>query len=191
MEGARTALLARLFDAFDEGDIETLVEHYHPDAELWLTELYTPPGTAFHGREGLRTLLEQALPQAGVVRLEPEGLHEYEDSVLVDLVVRLDVGERRAAVLYTFDGDLIKRVAEFGSREDAIAAATKRGVLTPREREVFQLLARGRTGPEIADELVLSIDTVRTHVRNAVARMGAQTRVQAIAMALELEEISL
>jgi PAS domain S-box-containing protein len=55
--------------------------------------------------------------------------------------------------------------------------------LTPREREITQLLALGFTGSEIADHLVLSQETVRTHVRNAMRRAGARTRAQLVAMA--------
>jgi len=63
--------------------------------------------------------------------------------------------------------------------------------LTPREREIFRLLALGYNAPEIAQQLVLSPATVRTHVQNGVARLGAKTRVQAIALALTRGDISL
>jgi DNA-binding CsgD family transcriptional regulator len=62
-------------------------------------------------------------------------------------------------------------------------------MLTPREREVFQLLARGRTAPEIAAELFISPATVRTHVQNGVGRLGAKTRVEAISIAMKNGEI--
>jgi DNA-binding NarL/FixJ family response regulator len=54
--------------------------------------------------------------------------------------------------------------------------------LTPRERQVVELLALGHTGPEIAAELVLSHDTVRTHVRNAMEKAGARTRAHLVAI---------
>jgi DNA-binding NarL/FixJ family response regulator len=54
--------------------------------------------------------------------------------------------------------------------------------LSPREREVLELLADGYQGPEIAEQLFLSLETVRTHIRNAVGKLGARTRVQAAAM---------
>jgi DNA-binding NarL/FixJ family response regulator len=62
--------------------------------------------------------------------------------------------------------------------------------LTPREREIFQLLAMGYNAPEIAERLVLSVATVRTHVRNGIERLGAKTRIQAIALALTHGEIA-
>ena len=187
----RVDLLSRLFDAFNARDVETIAAHYHPAAELWLTEMYTPPGTVYHGREGLRTLLREVLPQLGNVTLEVNRLLEFEDAVLANVVADIDGDRREAVLLYTFDGDLIKRLEEFPYEEDAIAAATEPHVLTPREREVFQLLARGFSGAAIAEELVLSPETVRTHVQNGTARLQAKTRVQAVAIALDRGEISL
>ena len=56
--------------------------------------------------------------------------------------------------------------------------------LTPREREIVQLLTLGMSGPEIAEELFVSHETVRTHVRNAMEKTGARTRAQLVAQAL-------
>jgi PAS domain S-box-containing protein len=61
--------------------------------------------------------------------------------------------------------------------------------LSPREREVLGLLARGLTGEQIAERLVLSPETVRTHIRNAREKLGASTRVEAVTMALIAREI--
>jgi PAS domain S-box-containing protein len=66
-----------------------------------------------------------------------------------------------------------------------------RGGPTPREREVLALLAAGATDEQIAEMLELSPATVQTHVRNAKAKLGARTRAQAVAMALQHEMISL
>jgi PAS domain S-box-containing protein len=63
--------------------------------------------------------------------------------------------------------------------------------LSPREREVLALLARGLTGEQIAERLVLSPETVRTHIRNAREKLGASTRVEAVTMALLGREIQL
>lgn len=54
--------------------------------------------------------------------------------------------------------------------------------LSPREHEVLTLLAEGLNGQAIAKRLFLSPETVRTHVRNATAKLGARTRVQAVAI---------
>ena len=62
--------------------------------------------------------------------------------------------------------------------------------LTAREREILGLLATGLSGADIAAQLVLSPETVRTHVRNAMAKLGASTRSQAVALALQRHEIA-
>jgi PAS domain S-box-containing protein len=57
--------------------------------------------------------------------------------------------------------------------------------LTPREREVLTLIARGLTSEQIAERLVVSGETVRTHARNALAALSARTRAHAVAIALQ------
>ena len=56
--------------------------------------------------------------------------------------------------------------------------------LSAREREVLALIALGLETPEIAKELYISEHTVRTHVRNAMGRLGARTRAHLVAIAL-------
>jgi DNA-binding NarL/FixJ family response regulator len=58
------------------------------------------------------------------------------------------------------------------------------GVLTPRERQVLELLAQGKSNREIAAQLFVSVETVRTHVRNAMRKLEADTRTQAVALAI-------
>lgn len=62
------------------------------------------------------------------------------------------------------------------------AGSGRLSALSPREREILQLLSEGLTGQAIAERLFLSPETVRTHVRNATGKLGAKTRVQAVAM---------
>ena len=56
--------------------------------------------------------------------------------------------------------------------------------LTQREREVLRLLADGHSNEEIGKRLFISPETVRTHVRKAMEKLDADTRTQAVAMAL-------
>ena len=55
--------------------------------------------------------------------------------------------------------------------------------LTPRQNEVLHLLARGRSTEQIADELHLSTDTVRNHVRRMLRALDAHSRIEALAIA--------
>jgi DNA-binding NarL/FixJ family response regulator len=56
---------------------------------------------------------------------------------------------------------------------------------------MLTLLARGFTGREIAEQLYLSPETVRVHVRNARHSLGARTRTHAVALALDAGEITM
>jgi DNA-binding NarL/FixJ family response regulator len=57
--------------------------------------------------------------------------------------------------------------------------------LTPREREVLELLARGRSNPEICSELVISEATTKTHVARILQKLDIRDRVQAVIYAYE------
>jgi DNA-binding NarL/FixJ family response regulator len=62
-------------------------------------------------------------------------------------------------------------------------------LLSRREAEILELLSTGLTGEEIAARLVLSPETVRTHVRNAMAKLRARTRTEAVVKAIDRAEI--
>ncbi len=64
------------------------------------------------------------------------------------------------------------------------AATEKMSKLTQRERDVLRLLADGLSNEEIGKVLFISHETVRTHVRKAMAKLDADTRTQAVATAL-------
>ena len=57
--------------------------------------------------------------------------------------------------------------------------------LTPREREVLALIARGLSNQQIADELTLSRDTVRNHVASVLSKLGVNSKLQAAAVAVQ------
>jgi LuxR family maltose regulon positive regulatory protein len=60
------------------------------------------------------------------------------------------------------------------------------GPLTPRELEVMRLICKGYSNPEIARELVVTINTIKKHTSNIYSKMGVRSRTQAIARAHEL-----
>ncbi len=65
-----------------------------------------------------------------------------------------------------------------------VVTAQQFKALTPRERSVIRLLADGQGSDAIGSALSISPDTVRTHVRHAMRKLGVETRTQAVAEAL-------
>jgi DNA-binding NarL/FixJ family response regulator len=68
--------------------------------------------------------------------------------------------------------------------DPAVPPSGSRGKLTRRQREILQLLADGGSTVAAARELGLSEETVKTHTKNVLARLGARNRTHAVAIAL-------
>ena len=67
-----------------------------------------------------------------------------------------------------------------------VAVVRDRYGLTPREREVLELLAEGRTNKQIAETLFISESTAGVHVSNILGKLGAANRVEAAAIAYRM-----
>lgn len=85
---------------------------------------------------------------------------------------------------------VVLAASESGRPTDRGSGRRHSGKLTRREQESLRLVARGMTTTVAAEHLGISPETVRTHVRNAMNKLGARTRAQAIAVALRDGEIS-
>ncbi len=97
--------------------------------------------------------------------------------VEVEFAARLErIGARRMATYVT--------VIDEEAPPVGTSLAVGQLLLTNREREVVTLIALGRESAEIARELHISPETVRTHVRNAMSKLGARTRAQLVALVL-------
>jgi PAS domain S-box-containing protein len=80
---------------------------------------------------------------------------------------------------------VVMSTSRWGERfRRAVPSEEPQGELSEREREVVHQVALGNSGPEIADELGIAHDTVRTHVRNAMEKTGARSRAHLVAKAL-------
>jgi two-component system NarL family response regulator len=113
----------------------------------------------------------------------------------------LDAGARgfvlKEGSLETLE-EAIRTVADGGTWVDSLlasAVASPIGVstlppLTPREREILSLVANGLTNEKVATTLHISPETVQSHVRNAMVKLEADTRTEAVATALRHALIS-
>jgi DNA-binding NarL/FixJ family response regulator len=76
-------------------------------------------------------------------------------------------------------------IEEFASRAKAPPSLPGLDLLTDREREVVALVGEGLTNDEIAERLVVSAATAKTHVSRAMAKLGARDRAQVVVFAYE------
>lgn len=99
---------------------------------------------------------------------------------IVNAVRRLEAGEQLLSQQEVIEA---VRLVNRQRREDREAQLTI-GKLTPREREVLRALAEGLSDKEIAERLYVGIGTVRTHITSILAKLGVQSRLQALVFAV-------
>lgn len=144
--------------------------------------------------DGLERLpaLREACPQAQFIVLtaltnEATLLRAVEAGASGFVGKHQPAAELRAAVRQVAAGEMAMPAALLvgllGQRRPTRATAPQ-SPLTPREREVLGLAAEGRSSADIADVLSLSVLTVRTHLRNAIGKLNAHSRLEAVATAL-------
>jgi DNA-binding NarL/FixJ family response regulator len=126
-------------------------------------------------------------------------LHEALDGDLPVILVsarQTDAFDRAAGLMLGADdylvkpldsGELLERVRRSlrrtGPRRANGNGRHAESGLSPREREILELLADGRTQGQIAAALVISSKTVATHIQHILSKLGVNTRAQAVAMA--------
>lgn len=103
----------------------------------------------------------------------------HERPVSVQFAATVEVVTGRLLVLY-----VALNVSRWGARFRRDTSAAQGRTLSERELEIVRMVALGHTGREIADELRIAHDTVRTHVRNAMTKSGARSRAHLVAKAL-------
>lgn len=121
-------------------------------------------------------------------------------TILVDHVAAVCVSVLVIATMFVLNDERSFELAEAPSRDnddrvpavvanvqadslDRIALLASRYELTPRETEVFELLARGRSVPYIRDALVISKETAATHTKHVYAKLGIHSRQELIDLA--------
>ena len=157
--------------------------------------------------DGLATTraIKQRYPEISVLVLT---MHEKQDYLFEAIragaagYILKDAPERElvTAVRKTLEGEttlnrnlatqLLRRLAEEARGSSVGFPSLKRTrpsqPLTPRELEVLEQVARGKTNAEIAEVFVISLGTVKRHVENIIAKLEISDRTQAVVRALEL-----
>ena len=193
-------------------DIEVVAEAADGEAAVRLSRRFRPdvvlmdvrmPG--LDGLEATRRLLEPDGREAAgapprVVILTTFDLDEYVYAALqsgasgfllkdvspehlVGAVRTVAVGDALLAPSIT--RRLVERYARPSAKVEVEVAPGALASLTPRETEVFRLVARGMSNAEIAEQLIVSEATVKTHVAGVLAKLGLRNRAQAVVFAYE------
>jgi RNA polymerase sigma factor (sigma-70 family) len=137
-----------------------------------------------------------AMPDAKVVMLTTFEDDEYLFGALAAgasgfLLKRTRPEDLIAAIRTVAEGDALlspsvtRRVIDRAATQPRLARTDALERLTPREREVLELIARGLSNAEIAETLVVEETTVKTHVKRLLAKLGLRDRVQAVIFAYE------
>lgn len=173
-------------------DGQILVENCSPD--VLLLDVGLPDGNGLDMIPRVNTaspdthiiVLTSLSDEATLMRVVDSGISGFvsKDSQLSDLLETI----RKAA-----DGEIVMPTSLLVGllmrlpRDKAAAYKDERGWerLTIREQEILELLAKGKSGNEIAEELHIAPLTVRTHIRNMMSKMGVHSRLEAVAFGLK------
>ncbi|MCA9959030.1 MAG: response regulator transcription factor [Anaerolineales bacterium] len=165
-----------------------LAHQLQPD--VILMDIQMPDGDGLEATREIR----QSLPNVAVVMLTASELdeHLYEavrlgaaGYLLKDLdaaeLFELLVGVTRNEVAMTraMASRLLKIMVNGNNQNDAD------NKLTDREMEVLQLLAQGASNPQIAEDLFITINTVKTHISHILSKLQVENRTQAAAYAVQ------
>jgi DNA-binding NarL/FixJ family response regulator len=164
------------FDALE------LAEHNRPSLVLLDVEL--PGMSGYETCHELRSLYGETLPLVLLSGTRVDALDRIAGLLIGadDYIVKpFDPGEllARARLLLRRNGNDLER---------RHGLPPSLGALTPREREVLDLLALGRSQDEIAQELFITPKTVATHLQRILSKLGVHSRAQAVAFALRHDD---
>lgn len=165
----------------------------HPDIALINTGLTGPPGIETcteikRSLDGTRVLLHAEVTSADLLLAGVEGGADgfvdggQGSAALIEGIRTVARGHAVVppAMLATLLRQLIRRQREVARAHERLAE------LTPREREVLELLGEGSDQQGIAEILTISPETARTHIQNVMDKLEVDSRVEAAVLAAEL-----
>jgi DNA-binding NarL/FixJ family response regulator len=178
-------------EASDGGSAVALTAQLRPDVVLM--DIRMP---VLDGLEATRRVVDATAGATRVIILTTFDLNEYlyrairagasgfllKDSPPAELAHAIRVVASGDALV---SASLTRRLLEHYARYAPAAPSPAAASLTDREREVLRLVARGLSNAEIAEHLVVSQSTVKTHVVRLLSKLGLRDRVQAVVYAYE------
>lgn len=190
-EGLRTFLQSRdgievVGEAGDGESAVTAIERLHPDVVLM--DLVMP---GMGGVAAIRRLRER-VPDTRVVVLtsftsDDQVIPAVQAGAAGYLLKDVEPSGLEAAIRLVHQGEALLDPQVAGRVMEEVAhpaPGSDVASLTPREREVLGLLGRGMSNRELADALVVSEKTVKTHVSNILMKLGVHDRTQAALLAV-------
>ena len=173
---------------------------HRPDAVL--VDLRMPAeaeATGTDSMEGLRAarVMRQHSPDTATLVLcglvdRPTWSEAIKSGVAGLLSKNSDVGEVAAALDVIAAGGVVfdPTVPSRVSRRPSTRRAFPLGVLTPREKEVLRRIVDGQSTEQMADEMQIAVNTLRSYVKNVLTKLGAHSRLQAAAVATREDLLS-
>ncbi|WP_432036066.1 response regulator [Streptomyces cucumeris] len=192
--GLRTLLSSKpgltvVGEAADGSEVLPLVRALRPD--IVLMDVRMPTLNGIEATRQLRTTLSEP-PKVIVITTFENDAYVYDAlEAGADGFIRKRAPSQQIAqaihLVATGDSmlfpDAVRRLATGRPvRPEAVARAA---ALTRRETEILRQMARGLSNQEIADELTVSLETVKTHVGNVLAKLGTGNRTQAVILAFQ------
>jgi DNA-binding NarL/FixJ family response regulator len=190
--GTRPDLVQVVGEAATGREAITMTRSLRPD--LALMDIAMPEGT---GLDALQTIRER-MPETAVVMLTASDENEHlrramrlgaagyllkdlDAQELFKLIAGVANGE--AAITRAMAARMLKDLVQ--DQEEPAPESTLLGDLTEREIDVLRLVAQGVSNPEIAEELYITVNTVKTHLRNILDKLHVENRTQAATYAVQ------